>query len=689
MACNWIAAFIVLDVVDHRLHHFALETAVDDPLRQNMGALISPAELGDETVPHVTLFVSARCAMLMSPVDKFFIGTAFERALLQTCVADAEKPAAAAVQRVELTVSEFLHILGRQVASSVEANLVHHTAEVEGGLPCHNSYEVLGCAAWRALGAQFTDVAMDYLRLARQITSPTSDSSLHMDSLLRPALLYFFVSLASVGVGGEAVSYGVRWKQIVDEVADYDLPCERLGTAAGLKVADFDRVFPWSEIKRCKVIPQSDGPARVIHEGEPGFDDVKVAGHLMVEFPKHYSRREVRDGMESRWVSKSKLPGFYVDPVFIEKGKELEHVYVGAYEAFIGEDGRMMSVSGVHPTPDLTRVEYRRHARENGRGFGTFDLRTLLMLQNLFVIEHADRNSQRAVGNGFGKVLQPVRTYPCVRPERGSNRFIAAMTKGMTLKTIENGVFVGGSVLATSHQSVKDVILGSRVLKAIKFNDADPGLVSFYLDGRPFDTTTDMCLGGSPQMTGLSDAIAGHTGHGEFHGSPPYDSYRCAVKYRYMENLWGNLWCFVDGVNLAGGIAYVSDDFSGYESGVTSGSYVAAGISSVLQNDNGDIGGPREIHFLKNLGWNPEKPWLALPQDCTYEKLAALPDQSLRLRSGHFGDYYYLNAQASCYVHGGGFDHYWRCGLFTLRGWSSDSQRWYLYGSRLVYKPLP
>jgi hypothetical protein len=53
-----------------------------------------------------------------------------------------------------------------------------------------------------------------------------------------------------------------------------------------------------------------------------------------------------------------------------------------------------------------------------------------------------------------------------------------------------------------------------------------------------------------------------------------------------------------------------------------------------------------------------------------------------------FGDYYYLNTKATCYVHGGGFDHYWRCGLFTLRGWATDTQKWYLYGSRLIYKPV-
>jgi hypothetical protein len=88
------------------------------------------------------------------------------------------------------------------------------------------------------------------------------------------------------------------------------------------------------------------------------------------------------------------------------------------------------------------------------------------------------------------------------------------------------------------------------------------------------------------------------------------------------------------------------------------------------------------------LGYDPAHPWLALPQDYTYQGKSSLPGVSQSLRNGNFGDYYYLSTEATCYVHGGGFDHYWRCGLFTLRGWSAESHKWYLYGSRLIFKPM-
>src|SRR5690606_24540470 len=102
--------------------------------------------------------------------------------------------------------------------------------------------------------------------------------------------------------------YGVRWRVIADEEAEYHLPCERVEKAAGMEASDFDAVFPWSAIQRCE-----------------------VRGQVMVEIPKHYTRRHVSDGYEYRLISAEKRPGFYVDPAFVENGKELEKIYVGAY----------------------------------------------------------------------------------------------------------------------------------------------------------------------------------------------------------------------------------------------------------------------------------------------------------------------------------------------------------------------
>lgn len=482
--------------------------------------------------------------------------------------------------------------------------------------------------------------------------------------------------------------YGVTWRQVENEAVDYFLPCERTEDARGLSPVDFDRVFPWSHIRLCNLLRRADGTHTITYRGEPGFAVDGSNGHVMVEIPRHYVRRDVANGHELRLISGAPGPGLVVDPAFVEGGREIDRVYVAAYEAHVNADGGLESVSGVYPTADRTRPEYRTCARANGPGYGTFDIRTLLMLQNLFLVEYADRNSQRALGNGWGKVLQPARTHRCVLAENRVNRLVTRPAPGRTAASILTDLFVGCAVQITSYERPGTVYHTGRSLTGIAVDSPEAGLASIRFDGDPIDTTTDMCLGGAAQKTGSTDGLTTPSGHGTYHGDPPSESYRCGVRYRFMENLWGNLWCFVDGLNLADGQAFFCGRMADYASGVTGTPYQPTAINQLLQDDNGNVGGDREIHYLRNLGYDPQHPWLALPQDYTHQGQSSVPGASLTLRAGNFGDYYYLNNRATCYVHGGGFDHYWRCGLFTLRGWCTESTRWYLYGSRLVYKPL-
>ncbi len=476
-------------------------------------------------------------------------------------------------------------------------------------------------------------------------------------------------------------TYGVRWKIIKNEAVDYYLPCERVEAAVGLSPSDFDTVFPWSEIKRCNILNRTDGTQKITYEHEPEFALNGSNGHVMVEIPKHYSKRFVRHGYEYRLISDRPRDGFIVDPAFIENGVEIEKIYVAAYEAHISANGKMESLTGVYPTANHSRPEYRNYARANGNGYGTFDIRTLLMIQNLFLIEHAEKDSQKAIGGGWGKLPQPYRRNRCVLPEKDANRIITEA------KRYPKRLFTGCAITITSYKT-GGVIYTDRTLTNVVLDSPEKGLASLYFDGDAIDTTTNMCLGGAAQKTGWSDCLPYHSGHTAYKGEPPDNKYRCAVKYRHMENLWGNLWCFIDGLNLDNGRAYICENMNAYENGIPSNTYKTVAITQQIQTDNGDVGGPRSIHYLKNLGYDPQYPWLALPQDFVNADKSSEKGASLLLRNGHFGDYYYLSEEAKNYVHGGGFDHYWRCGMFTLRGWQSDTRRWYLYGSRMIFKPL-
>lgn len=491
----------------------------------------------------------------------------------------------------------------------------------------------------------------------------------------------------------EKNAYGVCWKLCADDGTDYDAPCQRLGLAEGLRAvaydgnagsggfSDFDAVYPWSQIRRCNLIPQADGSVSVVYREDDAYRPDK---EVFVEIPRHYYRRYRADGYEYRFISETPQEGFQVDPAFVENGRELPYIYVSAYEC-AGSNGE--SISGAYPLMDLTRTEYRTLATSKGLGFGSFDLRTLLMLQNLYLIEFADRNCQNAIGGGFGKILQPHRTNHCTRPEKHSNRIV-------TSEAVEESLWElwpGCACSITSYDFSQNVYAYRTITGIFRWDEAGaaadllPGEWEIRFDGTPMDITEDMCIGGAPQRTGSTDALPYHTGKTKYYGHhDPLEVFRCGVLYRGMENLWGNAWSRLDGVNIENGKTLICDNMTQYSDDNTH--YHSHGILQEIQVSNDGIGIPCEVHYIKNLGYDPEKPWLALPESSVgIEKDLAY---SFFLQNHSFGDYYYLNTTSNHYVHGGGFDHYWRCGLFTLRGWATPDSRWYLYGSRNIYKPL-
>ena len=476
----------------------------------------------------------------------------------------------------------------------------------------------------------------------------------------------------------ENALYGVRWKLCADDGLYYDSPCERLCDALGLSVkaydentgeggfSDFDRIYPWSEIKRCVLSKDENGNTRVSY-------DLKEKGDIFVEIPKHYIKREVKDGYEYRYISAVMREGFMLDPSFSENGKELDFIYVSAYE--LNSVGG--SSSGEIPLYEKTRREFRELIKSNGRGYALFDLRTLLTLQNLYLIEFADRNCQNTIGGGVGKMLQPAVRYMSLCDEKATNRIVISELRPATIHEL----FVNSRMLICGKDGVS---IYNRLITDIQTQD---GKTVITFDGEPVDITSEMYVGASPWKTGSTDRLSYHTGQTVCIGGDDANKiYRSGVKYRGMENLWGNVWCHLDGINIRDNKTYICNNIEDYSDGMEG--YEAHGIEQEVQTSNDGIAIPAEVHYIKNLGFDRERPWLALPESSVgIEKDLAYSEF---LRNNSFGDYYYLggNPKIDHYVHGGGFDHYWRCGLFTIRGWIRNEQAWYLYGARSIYKPL-
>ena len=168
---------------------------------------------------------------------------------------------------------------------------------------------------------------------------------------------------------GMYTEYGVRF---VDSVTDG----ERLGDAKGMYAHayygsgtrpqnDFDRAYPWSDIKRCLI---GDDGTIWSYEGEPGFTLSPKFGNIFVEIPKFYqkivsSEYNDEDGDKhtilEMWISPYYKEDYVLNPAFIDNnGDELPFIYIGAYEATYNDE--IISRSGQTITGHKTLDELKQ-----------------------------------------------------------------------------------------------------------------------------------------------------------------------------------------------------------------------------------------------------------------------------------------------------------------------------------------
>ncbi len=227
--------------------------------------------------------------------------------------------------------------------------------------------------------------------------------------------LYYDIENISNAINGV---YGVQY-DFEDQVAT------RLYNAVGKESSDFDFIYPWSEMRRCNL---KDGKV-LCYEGEEGYVEDGSNGDVMVEIPKFWYKVvpvELEDAasgegqqiVNAKWlISNTQRDTFKCHPAFIRNSVEVDHIYVGAFEAGLYDVSAkaygtndtfvdiaadyLVSVSGTNPKTNLSMEYSRILAQQKGEGYGLYDINTLSALQLLLIIEYASFNSQACVGQGI------------------------------------------------------------------------------------------------------------------------------------------------------------------------------------------------------------------------------------------------------------------------------------------------
>lgn len=119
------------------------------------------------------------------------------------------------------------------------------------------------------------------------------------------------------------------------------------------------------------------------------------------------------------------------------------------------------------------------------------------------------------------------------------------------------------------------------------------------------------------QPNGGTDPMVYHTGRAD-----GVDS-QSAVQYRGIENLWGNVWEFVDGLISNSSTAYICTDPSAFSDTVT-GAYTDAGVTL-----------PVVYAYLRSLTTSNTFPWVLLPAATGGSATTYIPDYSYISSGSH------------------------------------------------------
>lgn len=292
---------------------------------------------------------------------------------------------------------------------------------------------------------------------------------------------------------------------------------------------DFDNAYPWCDMKLCNVSGKSDDKQTVTYSDDAKFSASGSNGNVMVEIPKFYVKREVRDGVENICISGEKHEGFSVEPVFVgNDGTELDYVYIGAYNGS-EYDGKIISVAEKYPVLNIDYDKTLQMAEANGQGYSELSFLMVNALQKLFIVETGTLDAS-SIFAGSTQKLSILNSKEAVSLEdnEGAN--------SITVKdTFYARKLVAGSSIAVFNidEKLENDRLVRREVERVQINKNETFTVFF--SGKPCKITKGKtAVVNVPEKAGKTDALeyCSSTLKGE--------NGRVSFKYRGIENLYGD-----------------------------------------------------------------------------------------------------------------------------------------------------
>lgn len=342
--------------------------------------------------------------------------------------------------------------------------------------------------------------------------------------------------------------YGVRYKRNGTSIV-----CERVGDAKymhtnflnnnemmGIYENDFDEIYPWSQMKTCYI----DSKGNVYYDVPK---DKEILDE-MIEIPKFYFKREIKNEFEYLFISKDKKEGYEIHPAFVTETGICDSLYIGAYLSSIYDTG-IVSRSGIVPLIDLSVSDLQKNLNKKGTGWEELDLVTLNMIQSLWLVETGVKNTQ-SIFEGYTEaafIWSDDSDPKYAQESQNDTNVIKIIKNDYTQKFSVNDYVIvdtfkyvdkSSAYLDFTKNYKNDDINWQRKIVDIKEEEE---FLNIEFSGPAINVVKgSTIIANLPECNGLTDGIQYHSGS--------YDGIegKTSFKYRGMENLWGNVCTILD-----------------------------------------------------------------------------------------------------------------------------------------------
>ena len=374
-------------------------------------------------------------------------------------------------------------------------------------------------------------------------------------------------------------------------------------------------------------------------------------GNVFIKWPKTYLRKIVTPTRVINQASLQKKPNYYRPAIFWDftNNKELDYVLIGKHIGSLSADGtRLESKPGKYPLVSKNIVQMRTLAQANGAGYQLLDIHAVDYLQTLFTIEQATVDSQsKLFGYANGRYTE---TDLAVITESDTNKVVLPNATAALYE-------VGQSISMGTSLGGNQIFYGRTIISIEVYDDSNKSLI---FDGNPVTITAGNMVYNSGYKTGFSSNIASSVGsiNSNSSGKHPF-------VWHGIESLYGDIWQFVDGLNINDNQSWVCRDADDYASNLFAVPYEKLSYINATSNN-----------YVLTRGFDRAHPYAQLPT-----AVGAIGDSQYK-------DYYYQATGQRIALVGGSWTDGSAAGLFYWTLSSSSANTGLSIGGRLLKKAL-